>query len=139
MSRQEYLRSKRGPYEEIDNTPVEIPEWAERPLTLKEEMARFFREEQVKQALAKEGIESEEEANDFYWPDNDEDLDFGLTNGEVLILEEEFIAESEAAQLPHSPELASTPGDIEDASLPNQAEQEEAPAPKDDTLPLLEG
>jgi hypothetical protein len=124
MSRQQYLREKRGPYCNPDTTPVEIPEWAERPLTLKEEMARFFREQTVVKALQNEGIETEEEANDFDMPDVD-DLDFGLTNGEVFVMEEEFIAEMEANQLPPDTEGASTVGDIESSSLPNQAESED--------------
>jgi len=51
--------------EHPDPTPVEIPGKCQMPLSLRDDMRRFIREELTKQALKDTEIESFEESNDF--------------------------------------------------------------------------
>ena len=55
-----------------DQTPVELAVGLDRPLTLREEMKRFIREE-IAQRAQLEGAESFDEANDFDIEDEDPD------------------------------------------------------------------
>lgn len=84
--------------EQLDTTPIEVP--IQRPLTLKEEMQRFIRQEFSNQ-LHDDGFETFEESDDF---DIDDDFD-PLSEYELSDLQEEFIAETppEPSQDPQEP------------------------------------
>lgn len=87
MSRQAELRENRGPYEEPDPTPVAIPAGARVPLTLEQQMLKFLRSQALQAELERRGIETEEEADDFDMPEED-DLDF-FSNHEYVDMQEE--------------------------------------------------
>lgn len=74
-SRREAIRQNRVSGEKPDQTPVHIPGKGERPLTLREEMRRFVRQELSRQAEAKLGAGSFEDEDDFDIPDYDDDGD----------------------------------------------------------------
>ncbi len=56
-----------------DNIPVELPIGYEKPLTLKEDMMRFIREE-VSSAADRQGVETFDDADDFNLLDEEEPL-----------------------------------------------------------------
>jgi len=74
----------REKYGEIpDDTPVEIPGKCHEPLTLREDMKRFIREEISKQAVDNEA-ESFEEANDFDIGDDETPIETQYTVQELV-------------------------------------------------------
>lgn len=62
--------------EKPDPTPLEITLTVERPLTLQEQMARFFRDPVAQNVIRKHGKETFQEADDF-GPEWDDDEDLG--------------------------------------------------------------
>jgi hypothetical protein len=118
MSRMQEIMEKRGPYEELDPTPLEIPENAKKPLTMKQEMERFFKSEQLKKELEAAGWDTEEEANDFEIPEGD-DLDFGITEAEMIVMAEEFPVEPLEEGVEPEEDLQDE-SEGEDSSMPNQ-------------------
>ena len=74
----------REKYGEIpDDTPVEIPGKCHEPLSLREDMKRFIREEISKQAVDNEA-ESFEEANDFDMGDDETPIETQYTVLELV-------------------------------------------------------
>lgn len=75
LSRRQALRAASQDHgkETPDPTPVAVPVGHDRPLTLREEMRRFIRNELSQQAQ-EEGHESFEEFDDFSIPDEEPDL-----------------------------------------------------------------
>jgi hypothetical protein len=65
IPRQQMLRERRGPYEEPDPTPVELPAGHMKPLSLKQEMMRFVKSELLAEAARNEGFGSFEDEDDF--------------------------------------------------------------------------
>lgn len=72
MARRRFFLDKLFPKEKPDPTPIHIP-GSEAPLTLREEMRRFIRQEISVAAQAQEAGSFEEE-DDFDLPDEDSDL-----------------------------------------------------------------
>lgn len=56
----------------LDPTPIALPVKFKKPLSLQEQIARFVRNEDIQKALARQGVETFEEAEDF---DVDDDSD----------------------------------------------------------------
>lgn len=52
-------------HEMLDDTPIEVPVRLKRPETLQEQIRRFFRSEEINQAIENAGFETFEEADDF--------------------------------------------------------------------------
>lgn len=91
-----------------DPTPIEIDAGLKRPLTLQEQIRRLVRDETVRHALAQDGIETFEEADDFnvgddfdptspYEEDFDKEVPFiGARIGETrgMMVEEKPLKES---------------------------------------------
>lgn len=69
--------------EKPDPTPVEIPLGMDKPLTIRDEMRRFIREEISNKAMYEKGAESFEESNDLE-VDDDSEIDFGPTQYEMV-------------------------------------------------------
>jgi hypothetical protein len=114
MSRMEEIMARRGPYHDPDPTPIEIPAWATKPLTMKEEMERFFRNKAAMEELDRLGIETEEEANDFDIDDSDE-LDFGISESEMIVMEQEYLAESALFEESGEAHSSAAPSDQDDS------------------------
>jgi hypothetical protein len=72
-SRREAIRARNIPGEKPDPIPIHIPGKTDAPLTLREEMRRFVREELSKSA-EEVGAETFEESNDFEIEDDQVDL-----------------------------------------------------------------
>lgn len=73
-TRRELLSERsRQDFEDIDNTPIHLP-GADKPLTLREEMRRFIREELSAQVAATGKVGTFEEEDDFEIDDGEADL-----------------------------------------------------------------
>lgn len=86
LARRQAIRENRQKGETPDPTPVEIPGKMQRPLSLREEMKRFIREELSKGAESV-GVETFEEADDFEEDDPDIELTTGYTVTELQAVE----------------------------------------------------
>lgn len=88
-TRREAIRATRVGGEIPDPTPVEIPVGHSRPLTLREEMMRFIRQEMSQQAKA-DGHETFEEFDDLDVPDDEEpDMSTPYTVEYITLKDEE--------------------------------------------------
>lgn len=104
-----------------DPTPLELPIDSTRPLSLREEMRRFIREEFSRHATD-DGYESFEESNDF---DLDDESDLMFSQYELAEMQPEYVNEDDQEQKGTSDE-------------PPPAEGEAKPSPNlDDTEPSL--
>lgn len=74
-SRREAIRESRVPGETPDQTPVHVPGKSDRPLTLREELRRFVRQELSRQAEEKMDAGSFQDEDDFEIPENEDDGD----------------------------------------------------------------
>lgn len=75
LSRRELLRlASQGTGEQPDPTPVHIPGKSDAPLTLRDEMRRFIRDELSKQVREESGAGTFEEEDDFEEDDPSADL-----------------------------------------------------------------
>lgn len=69
-----------------DPTPVEVPlRFRDKHVSLHEKIAAYVRTEQFKQKMAEEGVETEDEANDFEI-EGEEDGDLPLSPAEAAVL-----------------------------------------------------
>lgn len=118
-TRREALRKRSmGMKEAVDDTPLHLP-GVDRPLTLREEMRRFIREELSAHAVNHE-VGSFEEEDDFEIDDGEADLlspytvlDMAPEEGPIDDLEGEPTAEDRQALSPAEPVNNSDPEDPE--------------------------
>lgn len=82
MSRRQMILERRVEGEHPDPVPFEVP-GMERPLTLREEMRRFVREE-ISRAAVQTGLPSFEEEDDFEVDDDDTDFTTKYTLRELV-------------------------------------------------------
>lgn len=71
-----FKRHDRNGSEIPDPTPLEIPLDGQRPLTLAQQIARFCESPEVNRVAQEHGVDTFDEANDFYVPDDESEPDF---------------------------------------------------------------
>lgn len=105
-----------------DDTPVEIPGRCHEPLSLREDMKRFIREEISKQAVDNEA-ESFEEANDFDIGDDETPIETQYTVMELV---------QEPETVDYIPDDKEPPGDGGKAAEGSEATETPASSPVPD-------
>lgn len=117
--------------EENNGIPVELGVPSERPLSLREEMQRYIRNE-ISIAAAARGYETVDEANDFDIED-DEDLP-SLTGYEVLEMSDEYLLEKQQVAQdnggsPKSKGESDATGSVQDVASPPSGSAGAGPEP----------
>jgi len=125
MGRREQIMARKVPGETPDPSPVHVPGKSDRPLSLREEMRRFVREELSKQAQQLEAGTFDDE-DDFSETDPDPDLTSPYTVTELT--PEEGGSPNELEGAPTAADLDTTPP--EEPILDSTESDDPAPSPE---------